>query len=46
MDATKKTDPFFIFDHLNSVGMNPSEKTDPISFFFIIEAKLYFCCAV
>jgi hypothetical protein len=40
MDATEKTDPPFIFDHLNSVGMNPSEKTDPFSFFLIIEAKV------
>lgn len=40
MNATEKTDPPLMFDHLNSAGMNPSEKTDPISFFFIIEAKV------
>jgi hypothetical protein len=42
MDATEKTDPFFIFDHLNSAGMNPSEKTDPISFFLSLKLSYTF----
>jgi hypothetical protein len=43
MDATEKTDPPFIFDHLNSAGMKTSEKTDPISFFLSLKLKLYVC---